>query len=224
MGLHIAHPKTLVAVTALLIVFATTMTLAFAGADDKPRVVVGALPSDGGAAPPTVTDQEIAQAEAALKANPELAAIAGSRLWTSRYIAPVFRPESADGSTIASAGLSFDVILDAPIDSNGPWRSLRCRTTQQFVHSSAWKNVTVLSVTVDFTGQVIELAPDPFGGRDGPQADRVPTSFQADDRAPGPIVLVDLQSRKELWRSQDASGVPAPEGSFPQCRTGFADD
>lgn len=218
MGLHVAHPKTLAALTGALIMLVGTLTVALA---DDPKPIFELRPSGARPEPITLTGRERAEAETALRSSPQLAGVAGSGSWTLTYIAPSVRLESANGSQATKAGASFDVLLDAPIESAGPWLFLRCRGTQQIARTAVWKNVTALRVTVDFSGRVLEIAPDPVGGRGlgGSPADRIPTAFEA-DRAGGTTVIWDLRSNKEVGRS----GPGETPGAFVRCPPGFEDD
>ena len=68
--------------------------------------------------------------------------IAGNQPWIASYF---FRSAIA-GTT---NGVGFNASWEQPVESSGPWSSVRCRGTRVFSSSSVWANVTRLKIDVD---------------------------------------------------------------------------
>ena len=213
MSIHVAHPRIMLVLWACLAAAVATLSLVAAEQSDSTELrlepVLGPTPVALAADAPATFDSILVQ-------SPELKSIIRDTPYRT-FDHRVAQRDNAQFGTTAS------LVLDKPIESKGPWKFLACQGTRQVIQEATWSNVTVLFVTLDADGRVIELAP----GRTPNPANPEPGDWIGDDAVPdnaaaatAPTYVNDLVGSRELWRSTEgeslqdnASVLACPEGT-----------
>lgn len=210
MGIHIAKPRLMLAVIAVLA--ATAATLTFAIADDaRPpqHVIVPIGPTN--VELPVVSDTERATAEDSVRRNERVKAVLGDISWTGTVPAPASR-RFVKGGADEEIGAGFNLVLSSPVESSGPWLINRCRGTRQVEGFFPFSEIRTVNVIVAHDGLLLQFIPD----------DAVPGDSSAGPSLPGPVII-DLLSGKELWRGRPGQ-EPIEAGEHWKCPEGLNDD
>ena len=208
MGIHIARPRVMLAILAVLA--ATAATLTFVVADERPPQYVIVPMGPTNAEPPVVDDAERTAAEDSVRRSERVKAVLGGVSWTTTIPSPATRRVLGGGDEEIGAG--FNLVLSAPLSSSGPWLLVRCSGTHQLELSYPFREIRTVSVIVSHTGEVLEFHPD----------DAEPGDPQKDSVRPGPV-FTDLTTGGEVWRGQPGQ-QPAAGGDRLICPKGLNDD
>lgn len=103
-----------------------------------------------------VTDEEVQNARAALLADPTFSSLTEARPW--EVLSEV--PNLAEGGR--KIGMGLIVELAAPVDSEGPWKQVRCQGTVSEEYRFLYKGVSTLGAGFDDEGRrLVSLRPLP---------------------------------------------------------------
>jgi hypothetical protein len=102
-----------------------------------------------------VTEAEVANARAALTADPTFASLTKGRQWE-------VTAEEANIFEEKKVGVGLIVELAEPVDSDGPWKQVRCRGTVSEEYRFLYKGVSTLGTGFDQGGKrLVSIQPLP---------------------------------------------------------------
>lgn len=163
-------------------------------------------------APRAATPTAQSAAEVALRSNAHVRAVTGDTTYSVTLRGAAMRLEESGQDR--EIGTGFDIALDAPISSQGPWRILRCRGTRQVSYDMPIREVRHITGVITHEGEILELIPERFDEAEAIADESYATTWQ----------IFELPSKRTLWRGK--AGQPIADGGleFMKCPEGFHDD
>ncbi|MGE0601075.1 MAG: hypothetical protein AB7J35_15845 [Dehalococcoidia bacterium] len=110
-------------------------------------------PFDGGAALPTVSEEDAARALRSLAAQPVFQAVTEGNDWE---VAEVM-PNVQEGGSIS--GIGIIIALARRVDSDGPWIYASCRGTRITEATAPFRGITTLGAVFDNEGTLLSFKP-----------------------------------------------------------------
>ncbi|MCC7362822.1 MAG: hypothetical protein IT303_00490 [Dehalococcoidia bacterium] len=193
---------------------ATDTTSATSETPTTPQAAPTGTSSASSATPtsPAATPTAQSAAEVALRSNAHVRAVTGDTTYSVTLRGAAMRLEESGQDR--EIGTGFDIALDAPISSQGPWRILRCRGTRQVSYDMPIREVQHITGVITHDGEILELVPERFDEAEAIADESYATTWQ----------IIELPNKKTLWRGK--AGQPIADGGleFMKCPEGFHDD